>query len=72
MSWCAISGRSCGGEVAGASAFTAGAWGFFFYDAVRLIEKLPETAKDELAMPEASLMFFDTVLALDHVKQEIC
>ena len=51
--------------------FTAGAVGFFSYDAVRLIEKLPEIAKDELGMPEACLMFFDTVLAFDHVKQEI-
>lgn len=51
--------------------FTAGAVGFFSYDAVRLIEKLPETAKDELGMPSACLMFFDTVLAFDHVKQEI-
>jgi anthranilate synthase component 1 len=51
--------------------FTAGAVGFFSYDAVRLIENLPETAKDELAMPDACLMFFDTVLAFDHVKQEI-
>jgi anthranilate synthase component I len=51
--------------------FTAGAVGFFSYDAVRLIEKLPEVAKDELAMPDACLMFFDTVLAFDHVKQEI-
>lgn len=51
--------------------FTAGAVGFFSYDAVRLIENLPETAKDELGMPEACLMFFDTVLAFDHVKQEI-
>ncbi len=51
--------------------FTAGAVGFFSYDAVRLIENLPETAKDELGMPDACLMFFDTVLAFDHVKQEI-
>ncbi len=51
--------------------FTAGAVGFFSYDAVRLIENLPETAKDELGMPEACLMFFDTVLAFDHVKKEI-
>lgn len=51
--------------------FTAGAVGFFSYDAVRLIETLPETAKDELGMPDACLMFFDTVLAFDHVKQEI-
>jgi anthranilate synthase component 1 len=51
--------------------FTAGAVGFFSYDAVRLIEKLPSLAKDELDMPEACLMFFDTVLAFDHVKKEI-
>ena len=58
-------------RLSGLPPFTAGAVGFFSYDAVRLIEKLPETAKDELAMPEACLMFFDTVLAFDHVKQEI-
>ena len=58
-------------RIPGLPPFTAGAVGFFSYDAVRLIEKLPETAKDELAMPEACLMFFDTVLAFDHVKQEI-
>ena len=51
--------------------FTAGAVGFFAYDAVRLIEKLPATAKDELAVPEACLMFFDQVIAFDHVKKEI-
>src|ERR1700761_4853146 len=47
--------------------FTAGAVGFFAYDAVRLIERLPSTAKDELGVPEACLMFFDQVIAFDHV-----
>jgi len=51
--------------------FTAGAVGFFAYDAVRLIEKLPSLAKDELGVPDACLMFFDQVLAFDHVKKEI-
>src|SRR5580658_1070681 len=51
--------------------FTAGAVGFFAYDVVRQIERLPETAKDELAVPDACLMFFDQVLAFDHVKKEI-
>lgn len=51
--------------------FTAGAVGFFSYDAVRLMEKLPDTARDELGMPDACLMFFDTVLAFDHVRQEL-
>lgn len=51
--------------------FTAGAVGFFAYDVVRSIEKLPEKAKDELQVPDAHLMFFDEVLAFDHVKKAI-
>jgi anthranilate synthase component 1 len=51
--------------------FTAGAVGFFAYDVVRLIERLPSLAADELGVPDACLMFFDQVLAFDHVKKEI-
>ncbi len=51
--------------------FTAGAVGFFSYDVVRQIERLPSLAKDELGVPDACLMFFDEVLAFDHVKKEI-
>ncbi len=51
--------------------FTAGAVGFFAYDAVRQIERLPEHAKDELGVPDACLLFFDEVLAFDHVRKEI-
>jgi len=51
--------------------FTAGAVGFFAYDAVRQIESLPATAKDELGVPDACLLFFDEVLAFDHVRKEI-
>ncbi len=51
--------------------FTAGAVGFFAYDAVRQIERLPESAKDELGVPDACLLFFDEVLAFDHVRKEI-
>ena len=58
-------------KLAGLPPFTAGAVGFFAYDVVRLIERLPELAKDELGVPDACLMFFDQVLAFDHVKKEI-
>jgi anthranilate synthase component 1 len=58
-------------RLAGLPPFTAGAVGFFSYDAVRLIERLPSTAKDDLGMPDACLMFFDEVLAFDHVRKEI-
>ncbi len=51
--------------------FTAGAVGFFAYDAVRQIERLPALAKDELGVPDACLLFFDEVLAFDHVRKQI-
>ena len=51
--------------------FTAGAVGFFSYDAVRQVEKLPALTKDELGVPDACLLFFDEVLAFDHVRKEI-
>ena len=51
--------------------FTAGAVGFFSHDAVRQLEKLPEKAKDDLKLPDCVLMFFDRLLAFDHVRHEI-
>src|ERR1700677_2162408 len=58
-------------KLAGLPPFTACAVGFFSYDVVRQIERLPSLAKDELGVPDACLMFFDQVLAFDHVKKEI-
>jgi anthranilate synthase component 1 len=58
-------------RVPGLPPFTAGAVGFLSYDVVRQIEKLPETAADELHVPDACLLFFDEVLAFDHVRKEI-
>ena len=51
--------------------FTSGAVGFFAYDIVRQIEHLPTRAVDELHVPDAHLMFFDEVLAFDHVRKAI-
>ncbi len=45
--------------------------GFFAYDVVRQIEHLPEIAVDDLGIPDACLMFFDEVLAFDHVRKQI-
>jgi len=58
-------------RVPGLPPFTAGAVGFLSYDVVRQIEKLPATAPDELHVPDACLLFFDEVLAFDHVRKEI-
>ena len=58
-------------HIPGLPPFTSGAVGFFAYDAVRQIEQLPELAKDDLGIPDACLMFFDQVLAFDHVRKQI-
>jgi anthranilate synthase component 1 len=58
-------------RIEGLPPFTGGAVGFFSYDVVRSIEKLPTLALDELHVPDAHLMFFDEVLAFDHVKKAI-
>ena len=58
-------------RIAGLPPFTAGAVGFFAYDAVRQIERLPNHTKDELGVPDACLLFFDEVLAFDHVRKQI-
>jgi len=71
----AVLRRALGGHkparLPGLPPFTAGAVGFFSYDAVRQIERLPSLAHDELGVPDACLLFFDEVLAFDHVRKEI-
>jgi anthranilate synthase component 1 len=58
-------------HVPGLPPFTAGAVGYFSHDAVRQLEKLPQLAKDDLKLPDCVLMFFDRLLAFDHVRHEI-
>lgn len=46
--------------------FTGGAIGIISYDFVHYFERLPRTAIDNLKIPDAHFMLFDTVIALDH------
>jgi anthranilate synthase component 1 len=57
--------------VPGLPPFTAGAVGFFAYDCVRFLERLPDRAGKDLDTPDCLLMFFDRVLAFDHVHHQI-
>jgi len=57
--------------IPGLPPFTAGAVGYFSYDAVRQLEKIGEHAKDDLFMPDCELMFFDRLLAFDHLRHQI-
>src|SRR6266403_2063843 len=51
--------------------FTAGAVGYFSYDVVRQLENIGERAKDDLSLPDCELMFFDRLLAFDHLRHQI-
>jgi len=58
-------------NVEGLPPFTAGAVGYFAYDVVRRLERIGEHAKDDLALPDCMLMFFDRLLAFDHLRHQI-
>ena len=51
--------------------FTAGAVGYFAYDAVRQLENIGNHAKDDLSLPDCVLMFFDRLLVFDHLLHQI-
>ena len=57
--------------VEGLPPFTAGAVGYCAYDIVRRLENIGEHASDELDVPDCVLMFFDRVLAFDHLRHQI-
>jgi len=49
----------------------AGAIGYFSYDMVRLIERLPKHLRDEIGLFDAMLMFYHGILAFDHVQHRL-
>jgi anthranilate synthase component 1 len=58
-------------KIDGLPPFTGGAVGYVSYDVVRQLENIGEHAKDELKVPDAVFMFFDRLLAFDHLRHEI-
>jgi len=58
-------------DVPGLPPFTAGAVGYFAYDSVRQLENIGEHAKDDLGLPDCVLMFFNRLLAFDHLRHQI-
>jgi len=57
--------------IPGLPPFTGGAVGYFAYDVVRQLENIGEHAKDDLKVPDCALMFFDRLLAFDHLRHQI-
>ena len=56
-------------QLAGLPRFFGGAVGFLAYDVVRCFERIPETAQDDLGVPDLYMMFTDTMLMFDNVRQ---
>ena len=52
-------------------AFVGGAVGFFSYDAVRYLEKLPDAPPDDLGVPEALFAVTDTLVVFDHLRHKV-
>jgi len=50
---------------------TCGAVGYFSYDCIRLIERIPDDNSEEVGVPDAVWCFYDTVAAFDHLKHQM-
>ncbi len=57
--------------VEGIPRFTCGAVGFIGYDMIRQIERIPESRRTPVDCDDASLAFYDNLIAIDHLKNEI-
>jgi anthranilate synthase component 1 len=49
----------------------AGAIGYFSYDMVRLIERLPKRLRDDIGLYDAMLAFYHGLIAFDHVQHRL-
>ena len=58
-------------EIAGLPPFAGGAVGFFGFDCVRAVERLPEPNPDVLGLPDMALMLTDVIVAFDHLRHTV-
>src|SRR6185437_13187436 len=58
-------------RVPGLPPLIAGAIGYFSYDMVRLVERIPDTGRDDVAADDCVMMFYLGLLAFDHVKHRV-
>jgi anthranilate synthase component 1 len=58
-------------RIPGLPPLVAGAIGYFAYDMVRLIERIPDTGRDDLKLDDAVLMFYLGLVVFDHVQHRV-
>jgi anthranilate synthase component 1 len=67
----AVMGSMRSPDLDGLPPFHGGAVGYLGYETVGYLEDLPKTTKDDVGAPEALMLFPRTLLAFDHLRQEI-
>jgi anthranilate synthase component I len=58
-------------RLAGLPPLTAGAIGYFAYDMVRLVERIPATGRDDVGVDDCVMMFYRGLVAFDHVQHRV-
>jgi anthranilate synthase component 1 len=58
-------------RVPGMPPLTAGAIGYFAYDMVRLVERIPDTGRDDLGVDDCMMMFYLGLVAFDRVQHRV-
>jgi anthranilate synthase component 1 len=58
-------------RVPGLPPLIAGAIGYFAYDMVRLVERIPATGRDDVGLDDCVMMFYLGLLAFDHVQHRV-
>jgi anthranilate synthase component 1 len=61
----------CPVKLPGLPRFAGGVVGYFAYDLVRFMERLPNTAIRTLDVPDMVVLFSDTLIAFDHVRHKL-
>ncbi len=58
-------------DLPGLPRFTGGGVGYFAYDAVRLVERIPDSTRDDYSIDDIFFMFYDTILVFDTIAHTI-
>jgi anthranilate synthase component 1 len=66
-----LMGGRCPVKLRGLPRFSGGVVGYFGYDLVRFMERLPATAVRTLDAPDMIVLFSDNLVAFDHVRHKL-